>query len=351
MKTIIKNTLERVARVIPLALYPRLLPRERVDFFYHAVTDAPMTHARHLYPVVPVAQFEENLRYLKARYTLVSYEELPAHYAEGAPLPSNAAHLSFDDGFRECFDIVRPLLLKYEIPCTFFVATDWVDNHIMFYRNKVSLCIEHLHAEPEAVTRLHALNPDLDDLATAVNWLKELRLPDDDVINEVCRILGVDWEAFLAEYQPYLTRAQIQQMRAEGFTIGAHTQSHRKLRGLSATEIETEMVQSCRIVREISGQEIVPFSFPHSAFGVTRSLLADIRARHPFIGLLFDTKGVRRDVDFILNRVWAERPLEKRSSGGAGSLSPLPQVLHYAYQEAWVDEILGLGRKLRRAAG
>jgi len=47
-------------------------------------------------------------------------------------------------------------------------------------------------------------------------WFTALRLPDEPVIDAVCEALGVDWQAFLAENQPYLTTGQVRQMRAEG---------------------------------------------------------------------------------------------------------------------------------------
>ena len=97
-------------------------------------------------------------------------------------------------------------------------------------------------------------------------------------------------------------------MVAEGFTIGSHTRSHPKLVQLSPIEMEAEIVASSQIVAEITGAEVVPFSFPNSGTGVERRLLADIRSRHPLLGLFFDTKGIRLDEDFILNRIWAERP-------------------------------------------
>ncbi len=103
-----------------------------------------MPHVRHIYPVVPAADFEAALLYLKENYSFVSYAQLHAHIFEGAPLPPRAVHLSFDDGYAECFAVVRPLLLKYEIPGTFFITTGLIDNKILFYRNKQSLCVERL---------------------------------------------------------------------------------------------------------------------------------------------------------------------------------------------------------------
>lgn len=343
MNSFITKLLGFFAQMIPLGLYPRFMRRENIDFFYHAVSDEPMEHVRHLYPVVPVDDFERMLDYLQERYQFISYSQIHSNRMKELDLPSNAIHLSFDDGFLECFSVVRPLLCERSIPCTFFIATDWIDNRAMFYRNKVSLCIEHLHKFPFDVTRLERFSSKFDSMEAAIQWLKELRMPDEPMINEICEHLGVDWEEFLVEKLPYLTTAQIQQMHAEGFTVGAHTKSHRKLVTLTEAEIEEEIVDSCREIQEITGQEIVPFSFPNSAFGVDRGLLFSIRVQHPFIGYLFDTKGIRKDDNFIVNRVWAERPLTPERK-----LHPLPEVLHNAYQEAWVDAVMDSVRKIKR---
>ena len=349
MKKAFTSSLETISRLIPLSLYPRIVRRDCIDFFYHAVSDDPMPHVRHLYPVVPVADFEAALLYLKANYTFVEYAQIHAHVFEGAPLPSRAVHLSFDDGYVECYSVVRPLLLKHEIPCTYFLTTGLIDNHTLFYRNKQSLCVERIKDasfKRQAASFSNLLPSPHSPLSThddLIRWIKDLRLSDEALIDEVCRAVGVDGQAFLQENRPYLTQDQIRQMQAEGFTIGAHTITHRKLMDLSAEEIETEIAQSCRTVVEITGQQIVPFSFPHSAWGLDRGQLAVIRNRHPEIGLLFDTKGLHRDVDFIVNRVWAERSLTSERK-----LSSIPEVLRNAYQEDWVEEMLVLGRKLKK---
>jgi len=347
MKKMLTSGLESISRIIPSGLYPRLLHRDVIDFFYHAVSDEALPHIRHLYPVVPVDEFEKSLLFLKANFTFISYAQLHAHIIEGTPLPAKAVHLSFDDGYAECFSIVRPILLKHKISCTFFLTTGLIDNKILFYRNKQSLCVERFLDNTFDFSNFTLIDshPDAaipDTLPEFISWFKDLRLSDEALIDEVCHALGIDVQSFLDENQPYLTTPKIQQMQAEGFTMGAHTRTHRKLMDLSAEEIETEIAESCRIVGEISNQAAVPFSFPHSAWGVDRNLLAYIRSNHPQIGLLFDTKGVRRDAAFIHNRVWAERPLSPERK-----LHSIPKVLVNAYREAWVDEVLCLGRKIK----
>ncbi|MBN1665610.1 MAG: polysaccharide deacetylase family protein [Anaerolineales bacterium] len=349
MKRALTSTMQGLARLIPLRMYPNLVRRSSLDVFYHAVSDEPLPHIRHLYPVVPVAEFEAALQYLQERYTFISYAQLHAHRLQGQPLPKKAVHLSFDDGFALCYQVVRPLLLQYKIPCTFFLTTDWIDNRKMFYRNKASLAIQRLsELEKEQLTSLLArlrveLGQAFTSRAELVNWLKGLRNPDEPAIEAVCQALDVDWRAFLAREQPYLTTAQVRQLQRDGFTIGAHTQTHTKLMDLPAERVEAELAGSCARVAEICGAPVVPFSFPHSAWGLNRGLLAGIRASHPEIGLLFDTKGLRQDEAFMVNRVWAERPLT-----AAGRLHSLAAVLQADYQDAWVDD---RWRGLRRLAG
>jgi hypothetical protein len=178
-----------------------------------------------------------------------------------------------------------------------------------------------------------------------ISWFEDLRLHDEPLINEVCRALDVNWQSFLIENKPYLTTDQIQQMHAEGFTIGAHTLSHRKLVDLSSDEIESEISSSTKIIADMTGQEIVPFSFPHSAWGLERDHLAQIRLRHANIGVLFDTKGLHQDVDFIHNRIWSERPTQNMSAIGADRIK---EHLNLAYQETWVDAMMEKGRSLLR---
>jgi peptidoglycan/xylan/chitin deacetylase (PgdA/CDA1 family) len=334
--------------LVPFAVYPHLLKRNVIDFFYHAVSDETMDHVRHLYPVVPTGVFEDSIGIIKDRYQLISYQEHHAHRLEPGSDPPKAAHLSFDDGYAECFSVVRPVLLERDIPCTFFLTTDLIDNQMLFYRNKVSLCIERVNQlegdERETVFQRirQGIGVAVDGVDSFVGWIKELRLSDEAAIDQVCDVMEVPWERFLRETQPYLTREQIKQMHAEGFTIGAHTRSHRKLGQLDNGEIEKEIVGSCQVVQATTGQAIVPFSFPHSAWGIDRNFLADLRKRYPFIGLLFDTKGLRRDKPFMVNRVWAERPIPKTSG-----IASIDAVLRIAYQEAWEEEMLGGLRQIR----
>ncbi len=321
----------RIAGVVPLWALHRLIPRTFIGVFYHLVSETAPPHVKHLYPHRSIEDFESDLRFFKERYRLLSYRDLVAELRTGQQGRTPGIFLSFDDGFAECFTNVAPLLLRYEVPCTFFLTTNFIDNRAMYYRNKVSLCIERVLGAGQGERKLllaelnRAFSLSLESEQTFAAWIKGLI--DEDRIAEICELLGVDVAGYLTSHRPYLSREQIKTLIGQGFTIGAHSQRHQKLIHLDKAGIEQEIAGSCAIIQDLTGADEVPFSFPNSAFGLDRDLLARIRDKHREVGLLFDTKDLNLDREFIINRIWAEAP--KFSPDGR---SPMAAILRRAYQ-------------------
>jgi len=118
-----------------------------------------------------------------------------------------------------------------------------------------------------------------------------------------------------------LTLSQIRNLAARGFTIGAHSQSHRRLSECEPDEAETEIAGSCERIRDITGQESVPFAFPYSSRGLTLSFLEAVRRANPVVGCFFDTRGLRPAAPWHVNRIWAE------ASDRAGAQMSLSAIL------------------------
>ncbi len=347
MKNFIKYFLRLLVKLIPLRIYSYFFKRDCVGLFYHSVSDELLPYVKYIYPPVPTSWFEQALIYIKRNYNPVSYDMLQAHVFEGVALPPRAVHLSFDDGYKESYSLVRPLLLKHNIPCTFFITTNWIDNQDMFYRNKTSLCVEKvseygLEEIREIFSKLNQeFNLRLNGRDDFAKWIMSLARSDHKKIERTCSILEFDWQKYLKETPIYLTTEEIKEMLADGFTFGSHTRSHPKLVQVSEKVMEAEIIESCRIVQGITGTEFVPFAFPNTATGIDRNLIAEIRSRYPFLGLFFNSKGIRKDVPFIVNRVWAEKP----EFFTKGSKTNIPYLLRDAYQEMALENILAFGRR------
>jgi peptidoglycan/xylan/chitin deacetylase (PgdA/CDA1 family) len=332
----LRSIASHAGRQVPVWLWRRLFPKTDVSLCYHMVSDASPRHVRH-YPILSTSEFESDLSYLRQHFNFVTYDELVRRRSSPHPVRDNSVILTFDDGFAECSTVVAPILRRHGIDCVFFIITDLIDNAILFRETEASLCIDavcqmpvetvaaildeagltgHLRPPPNPTRLDHTRTPlgisGLDRRADRrlwplLHWLLTTDEKNVPLLRRLSARLGVDPQAYLAKVQPYQTAAQIRQLRADGFTIGAHSCSHRWLQDLSPDEARHEIVESCRIVRDITGQSTVPFAFPYFGGGLARTWLADIRNTHDFVGLFFDTDGLREDVPFVVQRVFGER--------------------------------------------
>ena len=343
---------EKMTASVPLSLSRQIVRRGVLGINFHVVSDAYLPHIAPILPYKTVQMFENDLEYLAGHHDVISYREaLAADPKSARPLPAekrtgNSIILTFDDGYTECFTVIRPLLTRYGLPATFFVIASTVDNRDLVYPNKVALCIDAVRGSDDALAaeRLRAISdrfgvdvPTTDSLS---RWMRSLHLADVETIDEVGALLGLDWQQFLRAQRPFMTTAEIRQMAAEGFTIGAHSVRHPYLRTLdNPGSVEEEIVESCRFVRELTGQDRVPFAFPFAADALDREFLEDVVRRHDFIGLLFDMRELTRDRSFIVNRVPGDMP-DARSH----PQSTLPDVLRNVYQRRMMEQLHTVAR-------
>ena len=323
-----------LAAAVPLEVYRRVVRRPVIALVYHTVTPAPPDHLRFIYPAKTPAMFEADLVYLKENFRVVSYPEYLAVQRGETPGVFNAVLITFDDGYRECSTIVRPLLEKYALPGIFFVTTDFLDNRALFYRNKYSLCAARL--QEMSADEVDALLPDLaaryqqrlNDLPTLLRWLRSIDQTQEAILDEVCVLLKVDVSGYLKARRPYMTAEDVRELAGAGHTIGAHGRRHPKLNSLPQDAQAEEIVESCRAVQRLTGQDQVPFAFPFSGYGVNRPFLTRLQKQHREVGPFFDSKGVRRDKGTILNRIWADPPADPETAG-----TNLPRLIHEAFQD------------------
>jgi peptidoglycan/xylan/chitin deacetylase (PgdA/CDA1 family) len=329
--------------VAPLVLWRKLLPKTDLGICYHMVSDNPVRHLKH-YRFLDTDTFESDLDYLDGHFEFVTYEQLAQRRTSTILKRRNSLILTFDDGFTECATVVAPLLRRRGLRCVFFVITDLIDNQALFRESTASLCIEAILqmrfdqvesivaefglgallrpspsdslSEPTTTLPfgLADLGGNLDRrLAPLLRWLLQLPASEEPQVQGLLACLGIDSRSYLQKAQPYLTTQQLRQLHADGFTIGAHSCSHRRLQDLSRLDAEHEIVESCRIVRDVTDQLNVPFAFLYFGGGLDRAWLARLREQHDFIGLFFDTGGVREDEPLVVQRVFGERFTRDRS--------------------------------------
>jgi peptidoglycan/xylan/chitin deacetylase (PgdA/CDA1 family) len=197
-KELLKNAIFGVLA----AIYPKLGPRASI-LMYHSVGEN-----RAFFAVSP-REFERQLQYLSQRnLTVLKLSELVDRLQKKQDV-SNAVCITFDDGYVDNYEIVFPLLKKYNLPMSLFLTTGLVGKTF---------------TNSEKITL------------------------------------------------PMLSEVQIREMHESGLVeFLPHGEHHKKLHALSDTEIESEVGDSMKKIQAITGSLPSLFAYP-SGFYIERTI-------------------------------------------------------------------------------
>lgn len=263
---------------------------------YHLATAEVLPHISPLYAYPTLTHFEQDLDYLLCHYQPVSIEQVLDHIQQGTYLPRHSLLITLDDGLRQAYEDMAPMLECKGIPAVFFVCPPNIDNRQLMYRHRVALLLHHL-----------ALNPShwklcLELLRGNHDWMK---IPDDlrrldhtakTLLDKLAAIVGIDFELYLQNARPYMTWEQIRDLKARGFGIGAHSMQHARYAKLTKAEQWIETKQS---LDEVQARTNVPYrvlAFPFSDVGLTQEQMkAQLAAGGA--DLTFGTSSLKQDIN------------------------------------------------------
>jgi peptidoglycan/xylan/chitin deacetylase (PgdA/CDA1 family) len=268
------NTKYKVlAQITPFFFVKHTIKKVLFLPFYHTVSDVEIAHIKYLYTVKRVEGFKNDLDFILKHYRPVSIDTFYEHVLDRTHLKSNSFLLTFDDGYRQIFDTVAPLLKSKGIPAIFFISTDFIDNKNLFYRCKASILVDKLRRcgvlhsiHQKNVVQLlkehKAFYKDIERSIRRIPYTKKTLL--DDIAQE----LGVSFETYLKEYKPYLTTAQIDKLMQDGFSIGAHSRDHPLFEHLALVDQVKQTTESLEILQQKFKIQRKLFAFPFNDHGV-----------------------------------------------------------------------------------
>lgn len=257
---------------LPLGMLTALTGQSFIIPFYHIVSDGDCPHVRNLYRFKTVKEFEADLDYLTKYYQPISATDMPDVLA-GKYKGKKIMLLTFDDGLREMYDVVAPILLRRGIPAVFFLNNDFIDNKALMFRYKVSLAWD--------------LPVDRFTLFNAGN--------DAEVMAEVSGLIATKFDDFLRDYKPYMTSRQIVSLLDQGFCIGAHSCSHPYYSDLTLAEQLNETISSMDGLQRDFDLNQSLFAFPFTDDGVSKAFFNKIFDEGK-IDFSFGGAGIKNDI-------------------------------------------------------
>lgn len=250
---------------------------------YHRVVEDFTSAARFSIPAMLISSrmLEEQLDWIGRRYRFVSLDELGRELNRGGPPGPPLAAVTFDDGYRDVYDVALPVLTRKGIPSAVFVVTDlvgtgqaqvhdrlymllcraiarWPDPGIAFRRLLLDLDLSlparldptRLAADPRfaVATLLRSLSRcEVDRLAVAI---------EDAVGADGSTAAGIEplsWE-------------MLARMIRAGVTVGSHTRSHAWLTQEAPTEVLAETRGSREAIEQRLGVAVEHFAYPDGRF-------------------------------------------------------------------------------------
>ena len=258
--------------------------------FYHTVAEQPLPHIKHLYRMKTIEEFQKDLIFLLKHFEPIDAETLH-HFHQNKTIPKKPVfHLSFDDGLKEIFEIVAPILLKKGVPATIFINSGFTDNKALFYRYHASLSIEELSQKGKLTNSLKAkiLSCTYKNKNDLFQYFSQQQVDD-----------------FLKKEKPYLSSEQIKTLHHKGFTIGAHSIDHPYYYQIPMEERLRQTRESLNFVSSIVNQKLRLFAFPFTDFNVSKAFFEKIETN---VDLSFGTANLKTDeIIFNLQRIEGEK--------------------------------------------
>lgn len=239
--------------------------------FYHAVSDDPPSHLKHLYPVPDPENFSRDLDFLQEHFKALSPEILLKDFHPGT-IREPSFILSFDDGLKEVKEWIVPELKRRNLSAIFFLNNQFIGNKALFFRYKASVLVDRIRRGDLSAEIVKKLAESLECKSAGkkkiCRELLSFSYDRDHKLDELSEIIGVSFPDYLSNEKPYLGEEDIQELLRDGFYIGGHSLDHPLYSQLTKDEQIRQTLESLDDLQNRFGTDYRFFAFPFTDFGV-----------------------------------------------------------------------------------
>ena len=247
LKSFCTHVLAIVGYLLGLPIWLRFLGKDREIriLLYHSVSSAKTDEIN-----VKPHRFEEQLNFLTKHYEVISLEDA-VHFLKEEKLPQRqAVAITFDDGYKDNYEVVYPTLKRKNIPATIFLLT----------------------GEKETERRAYHLGPTH------------------------------------FEQHPLLEWEEAREMASGGISFGSHGETHAHLKDLSLQCFSREITASKKKIESEIGKPAHFFSYPYGTlkdFDQKTEAFVKSAGYKAAFSALFGTNSLKTD-RYALRRIGIE---------------------------------------------
>jgi peptidoglycan/xylan/chitin deacetylase (PgdA/CDA1 family) len=246
---------------------------------------------------VSASTFEKHLSFLKARFKVVFLEDLVNMILTGENI-GGVCSITFDDGWQDNYTDAFPVLEKYQVPATVFLASGYVGTDRIFWPEEIAYYL----------AQRKVIKSELDSAPrSAIRFFEEIGKPYQnrrvtffdrgiEILkryspNEREEILGYFRGMFGSNSLPrqMLSWEEAREMQISGLVrFGAHTASHEILDQVSLEKARDEISTSRKDIEHRLETKVRTFAYPNGNYNTN---IQAILQENKFVAAVTTRKG------------------------------------------------------------
>jgi peptidoglycan/xylan/chitin deacetylase (PgdA/CDA1 family) len=211
--------------------------------------------------------FAAGLRFLRRKFDVVPLSTIVNNVRKGNPGTGREVALTFDDGLRNNFTVLYPILQRTESPATFFVVPGLVERNEWIWTHEARERLSSL-TDVDCYVFAGELQAPSSECMGIVDWMKTL--PNKQRI-EILQRIRERTKKFVpsrAQHEKFdlMNWEELLNLNPNLITIGSHSMSHPILSNIAEDEIESEIVESRRLLEQRLQRDVEYFCYPNGNY-------------------------------------------------------------------------------------
>jgi len=231
-----------------------------------------LAHKDALRPWEPDSEkFNWQMALLRKHYRPISLSQ-GMNLLESGQLPSRSVAVTFDDGYLNNLTVALPILKKWQIPATVFIATAFSEGKNMWNDRILDLFAQHSDIMDLSVSGMGHVDISAPEkkLATAQKTVLALKYFEPSVRDEKVAQLITSNGGYV-EARKMMNASEIKEISDAGIEIGAHTHNHPILNTLTVEEQYQEIKQNQELLSHWTNKAVTGFAYPNGKVGIDLS--------------------------------------------------------------------------------
>lgn len=264
-------------------------------------------------------QFNYQLDFFEKKFGILSPDEFKYNFKK--KIHTNKVFLTFDDGLKDHYDYVFPLMKQRGHKGIFFIPTSIFDCEIVLKVHKVHHLLSNynskkLYKDCLDLIDLSMINQDDNSSSEIYKYSKH-----EDYEYKVKRLFNyqlnhryseIILEKIFKKYsvsrnifkEIYLTENQLNEMREDGQIIGSHTVNHKILSSLNPENQKLEISKSFQSLSKFYSPNFKAISYPYGyKFTYNKTTLSILENQKLNFGFIFDNNESLNFKKFEISRI------------------------------------------------